>query len=475
MPRPYRSPTVRSMSKRPLRILSLVLPALAGTALIAGCDVPRHTLEDGLSQSGAITEIRIAGGVGNVEIVGDSTTGVEVRRIARYRDDKPGQSMTVAGSTLNLDTNCGADCTASYEVRVGRGVRVTGGNDSGNVTLRGVSDVDVRLESGNLKVEGATGTVTLHADSGNIDISDVAGKRCEPRLPPATSTARNLRGAQATLETDSGNIEVSIPGTGDLTASTTSGNVHARLPDRCCRILTSSGSGKVEMDVQQDPQEFTTGRPQDRQRQHRNPLRLTPVALPGSAGPATPSRPRRPTWGSATCGFQFEGGSQAPGPALGARCRWGCCVRVWRRRRRRASWRARVVCRSTAVTNSGESGSVSGLNRATTEPAGSTRNFSKFHRTSPACAVRVGRVGKSVYSGCRSAPLTSTFSVIGNVTPKFTSQNSAISLGRAGLLAAELVARHAEHDQAAVGVRLVQLLQAGVLRREPALRRRRSR
>ena len=226
------------MSKRSLRILSLVLPALAGTALIAGCDVPRHTLEDGLSQSGAITEIRIAGGSGNVEIVGDSTTGVEVRRIARYRDDKPAQSMTVAGSTLNLDTNCGADCTASYEVRVGRGVRVTGGNDSGNVTLRGVSDVDVRLESGNLEVEGATGTVTLHADSGNIDISDVAGT-VRATVTSGNIDGRNLRGAQTTMETDSGNIEFSIPGTGDLTASTTSGNVHVRLPDRCCRILTS--------------------------------------------------------------------------------------------------------------------------------------------------------------------------------------------------------------------------------------------
>jgi MinD-like ATPase involved in chromosome partitioning or flagellar assembly len=101
------------MSKRPVRVLSVVLLALAGAALIAGCDARRNTLEDGLSQPGAISDIRIAGGSGNVEIVGDSTTGVEVRRIARYRDVKPGQSMIVAGSTLNLDTNCGVDCSAS--------------------------------------------------------------------------------------------------------------------------------------------------------------------------------------------------------------------------------------------------------------------------------------------------------------------------------------------------------------------------
>ena len=46
----------------------------------------------------------------------------------------------------------------------------------------------------------------------------------------------------------------------------------------------------------------------------------------------------------------------------------------------------------------------------------------------------------------------------------------AISSERARLLAAELVARHAEHREALVGVLLVQLLEALVLRGEPALR-----
>ena len=92
--------------------------ALTGAGLVAGCDLRPNTLEDGLSQPDAISEVRITGGSGNVTIVGDGTTGVEVRRIARYRSAKPGQSMTVAGGTLNLDTDCGVDCSASYEVRV---------------------------------------------------------------------------------------------------------------------------------------------------------------------------------------------------------------------------------------------------------------------------------------------------------------------------------------------------------------------
>ena len=47
----------------------------------------------------------------------------------------------------------------------------------------------------------------------------------------------------------------------------------------------------------------------------------------------------------------------------------------------------------------------------------------------------------------------------------------AISSDEPGLLATELVARHAEHREALVGVLLVQLLEALVLRGEPALGR----
>src|SRR5258705_7700001 len=83
-------------------------------------------------------------------------------------------------------------------------------------------------------------------------------------------------------------------------------------------------------------------------------------------------------------------------------------------------------CRSTAATSSGASGSVSGRNRATTEPDGSTRNFSKFHRTSPAFPSGSGASMSRPKSSCRSGPLTSTFSVIGKVTPKLISQKSAI-------------------------------------------------
>ena len=70
-----------------------------------------------------------------------------------------------------------------------------------------------------------------------------------------------------------------------------------------------------------------------------------------------------------------------------------------------------------ADVTSAASGSTGGRKRSTTVPSGATRNFSKFHWMSPASPVASG-VGVSCwYSGWRSGPLTSTFSVRGKVTP----------------------------------------------------------
>lgn len=240
------------MVKR-LAVLPLIALAVAGVVLAAGCDYARNTLEDGLSHPDPVSVVNISGDSGNVTVIGDGTTGVEVARVARYADTKPKDSMSVAGGTLNLDTDCGPRCSASYEVHVGRGVRITGSNDSGNMTLRGVSTVDVRVSSGRVTVEDATGFVTVRADSGNVDLSNVAGT-VMVTLSSGNIDVRDLRGAQTTLEADSGNIEAAMPGTGNLTARTSSGNITVRLPDGCCRILTSVSSGRTEVDVRQDAQ-----------------------------------------------------------------------------------------------------------------------------------------------------------------------------------------------------------------------------
>jgi hypothetical protein len=65
--------------------------------------------------------------------------------------------------------------------------------------------------------------------------------------------------------------------------------------------------------------------------------------------------------------------------------------------------------------------------RATGVPSAATRNFSKFQEMSPVSPLCLGTSHSSAYTGCRCSPLTSTFSVIGNVTPYVEEQKAAIS------------------------------------------------
>jgi DUF4097 and DUF4098 domain-containing protein YvlB len=93
----------------------------------------------------------------------------------------------------------------------------------------------------------------VQADSGNIDISDIDGA-VKATVSSGNIDGRDLRGQQIALESDSGTIEVAVPGTGNLTARADSGNITVRLPDGCCQIHTDVQSGRVRVEVREDPQ-----------------------------------------------------------------------------------------------------------------------------------------------------------------------------------------------------------------------------
>lgn len=212
-----------------------------------------NTLQDGLRERTPVTEVIITGDSGNVIVIGDNTVGVDVRRTVRYANGtQPRQTMSVTGTSVNVSTDCGPRCSANYEVHVARGVKVTGRSDSGNVTMRGVSDVDVKVGSGNIRVDSATGAVTVKADSGNIELSDIAG------VVRATVSSGNIeitdvRSETISLESGSGNIEASLPGAANLTARTDSGEITVRVPDNCCRIAANADSGDERITVAQNP------------------------------------------------------------------------------------------------------------------------------------------------------------------------------------------------------------------------------
>ena len=120
-------------------------------------------------------------------------------------------------------------------------------------------------------------------------------------------------------------------------------------------------------------------------------------------------------------------------------------------------------------TIAGSSGFICGRNRCTS-PSGVSTNFSKFHRIGPLLALDVlGLLQRLVERrGLAAVDLDLVEDREGDA-PRHRAVLEDL-VHRTGLLAAELVAREAEHGEAAVGVGALQLLELLVLGRQPALR-----
>jgi DUF4097 and DUF4098 domain-containing protein YvlB len=101
------------------------------------------------------------------------------------------------------------------------------------------------------------GTATLHADSGDVDATRVAGKlsatldsgriRVEG-MPSAGSSAPSV-----SLESGSGDIEVTLHAPADVTARADSGKVTVTAPDNCCRVQAHAGSGDEQIRLRENP------------------------------------------------------------------------------------------------------------------------------------------------------------------------------------------------------------------------------
>jgi hypothetical protein len=258
------APTVIGMSSRPVLAGGLAAAALL---VAAGCGLVWNTLSDGLVQDTPIAEVRINGGSGDVTVLGDATKGVDVRRTVRYvGDTRPGQTMSVVDGILTVNTSCGNRCRAAYEIHVARGVKVTGKNNSGNVSLSDVSDVDVQVDSGDLTVRRASGSVSLSADSGRVQATDVTGGATlsadsgdvtltgiggpvRVTVGSGRIEATGLSGDSASLESDSGDIEISLRAPANVTVRADSGRIEVAAPDGCCRVQASASSGTKDIRI----------------------------------------------------------------------------------------------------------------------------------------------------------------------------------------------------------------------------------
>jgi DUF4097 and DUF4098 domain-containing protein YvlB len=238
--------------------LRWVVPPLAAAAALAlsGCDIGFSSTEDNKTEQVAVTEIRINGGDGGGDVtVRPGPAGqAQIHRKIKYWGDEPsGDTYRIEGGTLYLDTGCGRRCDVSYDVRVPEGVKVSGDNGSGNVTLTGVSTVDIEVSSGNASVTRASGPVRVRVSSGNVGLSDIRGQ-----LTASTSSGdiagNGIRVSTMDLKATSGNITMKLASPADVTAKASSGDITLRVPAGASyQVHATTSSGEQKVGVPADP------------------------------------------------------------------------------------------------------------------------------------------------------------------------------------------------------------------------------
>jgi hypothetical protein len=231
---------------------ALVLLAAAAATVLTGCGGVGATLTFQDTEKVKVTEIVLTGQSGDVGVTTAAIGETRITRVVQRRSD-PDPSYRIEGTVLHLDTDCGPDCTASYQIEAPAGVKVRGELRSGDVALAGVGASDVTVTSGDIVVDGATGAVKVKTTSGDVMVQDAkAGATIT-----ATSgdlRAINVGGGPVSARTTSGNVTVQTTTAGSVTAQATSGDVDVLVPEGAYRVNTSLRSGDLEVaGIRNDP------------------------------------------------------------------------------------------------------------------------------------------------------------------------------------------------------------------------------
>jgi hypothetical protein len=240
-------PTVR-------RAVALTAVLAAGLAGLTGCQFDQAQFSVDTTETATVAEIRLSGGGGNVTLLPAEDGKVHIHREVRYRGDRNDSTpYHLEGSTLVVSTDCGWRCGVSYEIRAPRGVKVTGENGSGDVTLTGASDVDITVDSGGIVINRPTGTVRARAHSGDIEVSGAA-KDLDLQVDSGNITGRDLRAPHTVAQTSSGDVDLRLTAAGAVQAEADSGSITVQVPgDKSYQVQANADSGTKTVEVPLDP------------------------------------------------------------------------------------------------------------------------------------------------------------------------------------------------------------------------------
>ncbi|MFI5933008.1 DUF4097 family beta strand repeat-containing protein [Actinoplanes sp. NPDC051494] len=233
-----------------VRVGALILVAAAAATALTGCGNgmgAKLTYND--TEKTKITDIVLSGGSGDVTVTTGSASETHITRIVRSDGRDPAKSYQVSGGTLSLDTTCGRNCSVSYEVEAPAGVKVGGELHSGAIALVGVGAADVKVSSGDIRLERIAGDVTARATSGSIDAHALSG------AATLTVTSGNIEGLELTggkpltAEASSGDVELHVLQPASISARASSGNVELIVPKGDYQLKNDTGSGDFTTDL----------------------------------------------------------------------------------------------------------------------------------------------------------------------------------------------------------------------------------
>ncbi len=245
------------------RLTRTVVAAVSAGVLcllgLSACDLARNTLVDGLTSPDTVTAVQlVGGGGGDISISVDAKSAeVNVKRTVHYGGSAPGQTAHIDGMTLVLGTDCGHDCSVSYQVVLPAAATVSGSTDSGDLTFSDLSGVDITGSSGNVTVNRVDGPVKLRIDSGDAGLTDVSGP-VNVHTTSGNIEARNIAAANLQLVATSGDIDLDLAVVADVQATATSGDITVALPAGPVNVKTDATSGDVHVNVPTDPTALRT-------------------------------------------------------------------------------------------------------------------------------------------------------------------------------------------------------------------------
>ncbi|MDG4789241.1 DUF4097 family beta strand repeat-containing protein [Micromonospora sp. WMMD1102] len=228
--------------------------ALAALIALAGCDgLAEQRLTYDRTEDVKITEIEVLPGSGNVVVRTGAVQNVRIERVVQYRGPQPDDSTyRIEGTKLILDTDCGKHCGVSYDILAPAGVALRGENGSGDVNLTALTEVDIKVGSGDITVTDVDGPVRVETGSGDIRLTRLPGT-VSARAGSGSVEGRSLGAGKVDAQTGSGDISLTLAAPGPVQANASSGSIDLTVPAGGYQVRTHADSGNTDVKVPNDP------------------------------------------------------------------------------------------------------------------------------------------------------------------------------------------------------------------------------